>query len=292
MLNSSKEMVQKRVRASWTPVVDKTFLEACIHEVTIHGRDGFKPVSWRAIAEKLKNEHTFVVDQKKMRNHYDYLKGKYTAWSKLKNKTGNVYNPVTNMFTLSEEEWQLEIKANPKVESLRRAPLDHPELCTQLFEGSTSTGFDSWGPSSTFPRPSVNINLDETSDTQMHMVISQESSYRSGNKRNTSTEGASEESPVMSKKGKKKDTFKSKVLEVGEDISKVANMLLERNQDADKCFEKLNALGWERTDAKYQTTLLLFGESSGVRRVFLLLEPDTCEQWVRNAGGKYGLFGS
>ncbi|KAL8252272.1 hypothetical protein R6Q59_035965, partial [Mikania micrantha] len=75
-------MAQKRTRISWKQEgVEKTFLETCLHEITLHGK-----------------------------NRYDYIKSKFSSSSKLKNTTGNVYNHVTNTFNLSKEEWQIEIK--------------------------------------------------------------------------------------------------------------------------------------------------------------------------------------
>ncbi|KAJ0820957.1 putative Myb/SANT-like domain, harbinger transposase-derived nuclease domain-containing protein [Helianthus annuus] len=106
-------MAEKKIRINWKQEgVGKTFLESCIHEIALHGREGssLKAISWKRVAEKLKIEHDFIVDQKQMKNRYDYLKSKFAAWSKLKNKTGNVYNPQTNTFNLTEEEWQLESK--------------------------------------------------------------------------------------------------------------------------------------------------------------------------------------
>ncbi|KAJ0821721.1 putative Myb/SANT-like domain-containing protein [Helianthus annuus] len=41
-----------------------------------------------------------------MKNAYDNLKAKYVGWAYLKNKTGNIYNPQTNTFTLTNEEWE------------------------------------------------------------------------------------------------------------------------------------------------------------------------------------------
>ncbi|KAJ0587225.1 putative Myb/SANT-like domain-containing protein [Helianthus annuus] len=189
-------MSQRRGRISWKQEsVDKTFLEACIVEVTLHGREGssLKQSSWKNVAEKLKTEHNFIADQKQMKNRYDYLKSKFAAWSKLKNKTGNVYNPVTNTFNLSEEEWQLEIKSNKYVEALRSAPLSFPELCVQLFEGSTSNGFDSWGPSSTLPHPSEEVfdhNLNGIEDIECGQM-------------EPPTQGATEEASGRSKKREK-----------------------------------------------------------------------------------------
>ncbi|KAL7593318.1 hypothetical protein Lser_V15G34879 [Lactuca serriola] len=86
-----------------------------------------------------------------MKYRYYYLKSKYAIWLKLKNKTRNLYNPVTNTFQMTDEEWKAEVKLNKMVEKLRNAPLIYPELCTQLFNGATSTSAASWGPSSTLP---------------------------------------------------------------------------------------------------------------------------------------------
>ncbi|KAJ9553273.1 hypothetical protein OSB04_017318 [Centaurea solstitialis] len=68
-----------------------------------------KAQSWKNVGEELRKKHNFIVDQRQMKNHYDYIKGKYAAFQKLKNKTGNVYDSTTNTFNLTEEEWKIEI---------------------------------------------------------------------------------------------------------------------------------------------------------------------------------------
>ena len=108
-----KEMGEKKDRISWkVEGVEKTFLEACLREVTINWREGssLKALYWRNVAETLKIEHNFIADQKQMKNRYDYLNSKFGAFLKLKNKTGNVYNATTNTFNLSKDEWELESK--------------------------------------------------------------------------------------------------------------------------------------------------------------------------------------
>ncbi|KAK1406762.1 hypothetical protein QVD17_38370 [Tagetes erecta] len=67
-------------------------------------------------------------------------------------------------------------------------------------------------------------------------------------------------------------------------------MLIDKHNlsnDMDACMEKLGTLGWEESDARYQTALLLFGESADIRKVWLQLQPSTCELWVKNAGAKW-----
>ncbi|XP_071690673.1 uncharacterized protein [Rutidosis leptorrhynchoides] len=133
MEQNGESQRRKKFRISWKSVkVVETFLQACIAEIV----NGYMQASsWKKVAEKLKSSHNFIVDRKQMKNHYDYLKSKYKAWSKLKNKYENVYDPVTNTFNLTEEEWEVEIQENKYVESLKSTTLLFPNLCAQLYDG-------------------------------------------------------------------------------------------------------------------------------------------------------------
>ncbi|CAI9268818.1 unnamed protein product [Lactuca saligna] len=139
----------------------------CTGDEQIKELGGLKASSWAVVAEKLKTGHNFVVEKKQMKNRYNYLKAKYAVWLKLKNKIGNIYDPVTNSFTMTNEEWEAEAKVNNYIDKLRNAPLFCPELCTQLFEGATSTGVHSWGPSSTLPHPNETFSTHDFQDTEM-----------------------------------------------------------------------------------------------------------------------------
>ncbi|KAL8205987.1 hypothetical protein R6Q57_009538 [Mikania cordata] len=146
------------------------------------------------------------------------------VWTRLKNKTSNVYDPITNMFNLSEEDWQLEIKSNEHAEALRSAPLAYPDLCIQLFEGSTSSGFDSWGPSSTLPHPFEDVfeqNLNDFDDiecTQMDSTLQSVSEESSGHFKQEI------------KKRKTKETITSQIMEVGKHIKKLATLIIENHK--------------------------------------------------------------
>lgn len=100
----------------WNVNIVKTFLDACIHEITINGWDGcnltLKPMSWKKVGEMLKARHNFSVDTKQMNNYFDGLKTKYIAWVSLRNKAGNKYDPSTNMFNLTDKEWKTELMVN------------------------------------------------------------------------------------------------------------------------------------------------------------------------------------
>ncbi|XP_035844562.1 uncharacterized protein LOC118491160 [Helianthus annuus] len=67
-------------------------------------------------------------------------------------------------------------------------------------------------------------------------------------------------------------------------------MMIEKHtlsDDMDACLEKSETLGWDESDAKYETALLLFGESADLRKLWVRLKPQNCEKWVKNAGAKY-----
>ncbi|XP_052624812.1 uncharacterized protein LOC111888675 [Lactuca sativa] len=263
-------MADKRIRVSWkSELVDKTFLEACIQELTSNGREGsgLKESSWAVVAEKLKTDHNFIVDKKQMKNRYDYLKAKYAVWLKLKNKTGNIYNPVTNSFNMTNEEWEAEAKLNKYVDKLRNAPLPCPELCTQLFDGATSTSVHSWGPSSTLPHPNETFSTHDFEDTEMD-----EPAPHADTPSSTVPQPTSEESSGRTKNkggkrnGPKETTLDDELKEVGKEIIKAAQAFTEANnldKEMDACMAKLTSLEWGEYDPKSTTALMLFAESSG-----------------------------
>ncbi|XP_052627063.1 uncharacterized protein LOC128133601 isoform X2 [Lactuca sativa] len=291
-------MTDKRIRVSWkSELVDKTFLEACIQELTSNGREGsgLKASSWVVVAEKLKTYHNFIVDKKQMKNRYDYLKAKYTVWLKLKNKTGNIYNPVTNSFNMINEEWEAEVKLNKYVDKLRNAPLPCPELCTQLFDGATSTGVHNWGPSSTLPHPNETFSTHDFEDIEMD-----EPAPHADTPSSTVPQPTSEESSGRTKNkggkrnGPKETTLDDELKEVGKEIIKAAQAFTEANnldKEMDACMAQLTSLEWGEYDLKYTTAFMLFAESAGNRKIWLRLNLSTCESWVTNAGRKFGLVG-
>ena len=91
----------------WTNDQIKCLLESCIEEVNTLGRKGLSlhKDSWNKVGRVLKQNFGVDLTQKQMKNSYDNLKAKYTGWIYLKNKTGNLYNPQTNTFNLTTEEW-------------------------------------------------------------------------------------------------------------------------------------------------------------------------------------------
>ncbi|XP_062100882.1 uncharacterized protein LOC133806811 [Humulus lupulus] len=135
-------------------VVVNTFLETCIQEVSLNGRLGssLKPDLWNKVKQVLDITHYFIATQKKMKNHFDYLKDKYQVWLPITKKTGNVYDPATNIILMSNVEWDEYIKAHPTTKTLKSSPLPFPDLYKALFDGTTAIRVYGWSPSCTTPR--------------------------------------------------------------------------------------------------------------------------------------------
>ncbi|XP_024996638.1 L10-interacting MYB domain-containing protein-like [Cynara cardunculus var. scolymus] len=145
------------VRVKWTNELTKRFLETCIEEVHKVGRNGgsLRKETWVKVEIKLEEVCHVKLTQKQLKNQYDYLKGKYSRWVYLRNKTGNIYDPEMNTFILTNQEWEDFFKGHPKARTLKTAPLIYPDLCIALFEGTSATGSRAYAPSSTRERTTI-----------------------------------------------------------------------------------------------------------------------------------------
>ncbi|XP_021974865.2 L10-interacting MYB domain-containing protein-like [Helianthus annuus] len=133
-------------RQQWTDEAVKCLLETCLEEIGRIGRNGQSLCreSWVIVGKKLKEQFHMDLTQKQIRNAFNTMKSKYIGWCYLRNKTGNLYNPETNMFTLTPQEWEDFKKGHPRAMSLKTRPLPHLDLHIVVFEGLSATGGNQW----------------------------------------------------------------------------------------------------------------------------------------------------
>ncbi|KAJ9542845.1 hypothetical protein OSB04_029351 [Centaurea solstitialis] len=263
MTNVGESSQSKKPRVNWKKEnVVKTFIVSSLHEISVNGREGgsLKAMSWKNVAETLLKTHNFVVEQRQMKNHYDYLKGNYGAWAKLRNKTGN---------------------QNKFVEKLRTAPLPFPELCIQLFDGVASTGIGTWGPTATVPNPSSVTSEAEDYDTQDYYDLTQDPL-------------PSEEDMPFRPLPQRKKLRGNKQSATDNDLAKVVmhvKDILKKPEDDEMnlCIDKLETLGWEQSPL-YDVALHIFGQSSDYRKIWLHLNNERCEGWVTGHSGHPVIF--
>nr|XP_043630380.1 uncharacterized protein LOC122601704 [Erigeron canadensis] len=263
----------KRIRVSWKNLnVVKTFVEACIHEISVNGREGgsLKTISWKTVSDVLKDSHNLIVDRKQMKNHYDYLKGKYGAWLLLRNKTGN---------------------KNKHVESLRNTTLPFPDLCAKLFDEAMATGIKSWGPSSNEPMPRDEPHVvepivnEEEQDLDILEYTPQPFSTASQSSTSQSSTPQSSAQPKLDKKKKGKEMMAI----VEEEIIGVLKIMAGKHHSKDQkfevptfddCLKKLNEIGWEDTDPLYDVPLAIFCEPNDhYRQAWMKMNADKCANW-------------
>ncbi|GJR41838.1 pescadillo [Tanacetum coccineum] len=95
-------------RKIWSDEMIKVLLDKCIEEMNSTGMNGtsLHKQSWARLGRVFKEKFNIDFNQKDIKNGFDNLKAKYVGWLYLKNKTGNLYNPDTKMFNLTQEEWE------------------------------------------------------------------------------------------------------------------------------------------------------------------------------------------
>ncbi|KAI3933171.1 hypothetical protein MKW92_003644, partial [Papaver armeniacum] len=83
------------------------FIDQCLAQATEFGFSGtsLKQTSWGNLCKFFSEKYDCTITQKKLRNHWDYLRNQYVTWSRLLARTGHGYNAETNTFDWSEEQW-------------------------------------------------------------------------------------------------------------------------------------------------------------------------------------------
>ncbi|KAJ9544803.1 hypothetical protein OSB04_024510 [Centaurea solstitialis] len=312
---------QSSIYLQQTPESIRCFLESCLSEVNIVGRNGgsLQKNSWVKVAKNLLDVCGMNATQKQMKNHYDYLKAKYACWVYLKNKIGNLYNPETNTFNLSLEEWDDFIKGHPKGKSLKTSPLTFLDLCKALFEGTSITGSRAYTPSSTRERVSVVSTSSFTS--HIHTIENEddedsEEEVPTLDKSSTNPSNIERTTPTSSRPSKKNKT-KVDMEDLAVDLKDALRVLITQPPSValspphphpppplptvaqidpvrNACVEWLNNLGLDPMDPLYTTTIDILGHTTLLRDEWLMMTPDprVLRDWIARTGRRLGFMES
>lgn len=179
-----------------------------------------------------------------------------------------MYDPTTNTFNLTEEEWQIEIEKSKYVEPLRSRGLLFPNLCVQLFDGVQVTGIESHGPHSSIPDISNPLSGHSSEDVEVVPNTQQTPTPTLGQE-------CDSRPTTQTKKQKGKQANNS---QVEEDISKAVKAIMEKYaNDVPACLAKLDELGWGTEHSLYHVATFIFSESADYRKVWLCLKSEGCE---------------
>ncbi|XP_026399314.1 L10-interacting MYB domain-containing protein-like [Papaver somniferum] len=118
------------------------FIDQCLAQATEYGFSGtsLKQTSWGNLCKFFSEKYDCTITQKKLRNHWDYLRTQYITWSRLLARTGHGYNAETNTFDWSEEQWIELDKTIKNASQFKNKGLEDAEKLQNLFDGKFSTG--------------------------------------------------------------------------------------------------------------------------------------------------------
>nr|XP_043628998.1 uncharacterized protein LOC122600356 isoform X2 [Erigeron canadensis] len=164
-------------RMTWEEDCVKCFLEACIHEATrLHRKgSGLHQWSWVYVRNQLQIVCHKKLAIKQMRNKYDSIKWTFFGWAYLKENMGHLYNPKTNTFKLTDDDWRDFIEEHPRAKSLRSSPLLFPDLCALLHERTCTLGGFRRNPTSKLPRSPVSLSSQDDQPLAIEDVSSDNS---------------------------------------------------------------------------------------------------------------------
>ncbi|RZC58803.1 hypothetical protein C5167_006103 [Papaver somniferum] len=137
-------------------------------QATEHGFSGtsLKKTSWGNLCKFFSEKYDCTITQKKLRNHWDYLRTQYVTWSRLLARTGHGYNAETNTFDWSEEQWSELDKTIKNASQFKNKGLEDAEKLQNLFDGKFSTGVNRDTPRRMEPPCSAGTSTTNGSDSR------------------------------------------------------------------------------------------------------------------------------
>ncbi|RZC55749.1 hypothetical protein C5167_014600 [Papaver somniferum] len=117
------------------------FIDQCLAQATEYGFSGtsLKQTSWGNLCKFFSEKYDCTITQKKLRNHWDYLRTQYVTWSRLLARTVHGYNAETNTFDWSEEQWIELDKTIKNASQFKKKGLEDAGKFQNLFDGKFST---------------------------------------------------------------------------------------------------------------------------------------------------------
>lgn len=107
----------RKRKALWTPSTRKVFIDLCLEETLQGNKPGthFNREGWRNIVENFHEKTGLKYDRIQLKNHWDNTKEQWRVWSKLIGTSRMKWDPCTNEFGATEEEWENFIKVCQKL---------------------------------------------------------------------------------------------------------------------------------------------------------------------------------
>ncbi|XP_062154599.1 L10-interacting MYB domain-containing protein isoform X6 [Alnus glutinosa] len=132
----------RKAKAIWMPDSHKIFIDLCLEQTLKGNKPGthFTKQGWRSIVESFQKKTGLDYERLQLKNHWDITKEHWKVWSKLIGTTSMKWDPNTNNFGASEEDWANYLQANPEAAQFRFRELELADKLETIFDAMTITG--------------------------------------------------------------------------------------------------------------------------------------------------------
>ncbi|XP_061356707.1 L10-interacting MYB domain-containing protein-like [Gastrolobium bilobum] len=130
-------------KANWTPAFHKIFVDLCLNEMLKRNEPGTHIITkegWRNIIGSFYAKTGVRYDKKQFKNHYDSTRKQWKVWVKLTSDSSMKWDPKTNEFGASEEDWNNYIKAIPEAAQFQSKEIEFKDKLDIIFYGGIPTG--------------------------------------------------------------------------------------------------------------------------------------------------------
>lgn len=95
-------------KAIWTHAHHKIFIDLCLEQTFEGNKPGthFNKLGWRNIVHLFYEKTGLHYDKTQMKNHWDMTKAQWKAWTKLIGDSNMKWDPITNKFGATVEDWE------------------------------------------------------------------------------------------------------------------------------------------------------------------------------------------
>ncbi|KAL1222140.1 L10-interacting MYB domain-containing protein [Cardamine amara subsp. amara] len=118
-------------KAAWDPEYHRVFVDLCVQEKVVGNKPGtqniLEPFQQRTGSRFKKNQ---------LKNHWDTMIKQWKIWRRLVQSTSMKWDPVTNKFGASDQDWAEYLQLNPDAAPYRLEPPLFLKKLEFIFEGS------------------------------------------------------------------------------------------------------------------------------------------------------------
>ncbi|XP_010491117.1 PREDICTED: L10-interacting MYB domain-containing protein-like [Camelina sativa] len=104
-----------RPKAVWEPEYHRVFVELCVEQTLLGNKPGthFTKEGWRNILSSFQEKTGAMYDRMQLKNHWDTMGRQWKIWRRLVECSYMSWDPETNTFGASDDDWAIYLQENP-----------------------------------------------------------------------------------------------------------------------------------------------------------------------------------